>query len=172
MRTKLLTLESLSGKGEGCGQFGGFIWVEAMPLSFCVGEKEVLVLFVLAIYLQDIEKRVIFCDLMWNLSRQRTISFFRYSAFLSCFSSLMLNGSQDLQPTYLLKLSMLPSLVWLNQQWLELLDISGRGVEWKCSSLLVSKVGSAGLTGSRKISGSASEIIYLEEIKKIRKKYK
>lgn len=40
---------------------------------------------------------------------------------------------------------------------------------WKCSSLLVSKVGSAGLTGSRKISGLASDIIYLEEIKKIRK---
>lgn len=114
-------------------------------------------------------------DILWSnveFIQTKNHLFFRYSAFLSCFSSLMLNGSQDLQPTYLLKLSMLPSLVWLNQQWLELLDISGRGVEWKCSSLLVSKVGSAGLTGSRKISGSASEIIYLEEIKKIRKKYK
>ena len=40
---------------------------------------------------------------------------------------------------------------------------------WKCSSLLVSKVGNTGFTGSRKMSGLASDIIYLEEIKKIRK---
>lgn len=85
----------------------------------------------------------------------------------------MLNRLEDLQPTHLLKQFMILSAVWDNQQWLELLNISGRGVGWKCFSfLLVSKVGSSGLTGSKKMSGLVSDIIYLEEIKKNQGKYK